>query len=434
MSTATWSAHPPGLYVLFFTEMWERFSYYGMRSLLMLYMLEARHFNVAHAGTIYGLYTGCVYLTPILGGLLADRHLGQRRAIAWGAVLMALGHFTLALPATAAFYPALVLLVVGNGLFKPNISVIVGQLYEVTDRRRDSAFSLFYMGINLGAFFSPLICGTLGQWVGWHYGFGAAGIGMLVGLGVYQWGQRHLGSHGLLPQARAARGAAPAAPVAPLTAMVWQRLGVLLVLALCGNVVFWAAFEQAGSSMTLFAEESTRLDLLGDHGRVPSSWFLAANPFFIALLAPLFTKLWQHLATRHREPSTPLKFALGLTLVAAGFAVMVAAGRAYELHGRVSMVWLLAAYFLHTCGELCVSPVGLSAVTKLAPARFASLLMGFWFASMALANFLGGDLAGDYAQLDKGTFFAIPALTAALAALVLLCMARPLQRMMHGVQ
>ena len=437
MSRQTGAAHPPALYVLFFTEMWERFSYYGMRSLLMLYMLQARQFTVAHAGAIYGLYTGLVYLTPLAGGYLADRSWGQKRAIWAGGLLMAIGHFVLALPYAAAFYPALALLVIGNGLFKPNISVIVGQLYAVGDRRREAAFSLFYMGINLGAVMSPLICGTLGQRVGWHYGFGAAGVGMLIGLAIFARGQRHLQQVGLAPLRPPTAAQPPSSANAQLETsrrVVLERLLVLLALALFGNVIFWAAFEQAGSSMTLFAEQATQLELGHSGWSLPSSWLLAVNPAFIALLTPAFTRLWLRLEASGHEPAVPLKFALGLTLVAAGFAVLATAGYVFDQgHLRVSIGWLLVAYFLHTCGELCVSPVGLSAVTRLAPTAFVSLLMGFWFASMAVANLLGGALASDYGQLAMADFFAIPALLAAFAALLLLVLARPLTRMMHGL-
>lgn len=422
--------HPAGLYVLFFTEMWERFSYYGMRALLLLYMIDALHYSEASAGRVYGWYTAAVFVTPVFGGILADRYLGQQRSILWGASLMALGHFLMAWPSSAGFIGALVLLVIGNGLFKPNISVIVGKLYEQDDSRRDAAFSLFYMGINLGAFLSPLICGTLGQKVGWHYGFAAAGLGMLLGLLIFSVGRKTLGEHGLHPvQNKNTVQSTQAA----LTRVQWQRLGVLFLLGLVGNVVFWAAFEQAGSSLTLFAEESTNRTITSLDWVMPSSWFQAANPLFIALVAPIFSIVWLKLAAYGREPSTPLKFAVGLMLLTCGFYTMVRAGAHVDAGQTVGMHWLMLAYFFNTCGELCVSPVGLSAVTKLTPAPLASVSMGLWFGSMAVANELGGMFAGSYEQMSRAEFFWVPTMTAAGAAVLLLVLARPLRRMMHGI-
>jgi POT family proton-dependent oligopeptide transporter len=456
--------HPKGLFVLFFTEMWERFSYYGMRALLILYMIEALHYDMHHAAAVYGLYQGLVYLTPVFGGLIADRYMGQRRAILLGSLLMAAGHFAMCFRPVGVFYFALGLLILGNGFFKPNISVIVGKLYADDDPRRDGAFSIFYMGINIGAFLSPLICGALGQLVGWHYGFGAAGVGMVLGTLIYICGQRHLGEHGLLPAPRvvetedqklvravaalsgltSASGGGPGAtqpsldggPGVPvkLTRIEWQRLGVLLALGVFGNIVFWAAFEQAGSSMALFADKSTRLHLALFNFDVPSSWFQSINPLFIGLLAPLFSAMWIKLAKRQREPSTPLKFVLGMLLVSAGFGTMVVAGHAFDASGaRVSMFWLVGAFFLNTCGELCLAPVGLSAVTKLAPARLASLMMGLWFGSMSIGNWLSGQLAGEYDVVSKAEFFSVPAYVALATGVLLLALCRPLQRYMHGV-
>jgi POT family proton-dependent oligopeptide transporter len=421
--------HPTGLYILFFTEMWERFSYYGMRALLLLYMTESLHYATHTAAAIYGAYTALAYITPIVGGYIADRFWGQQRSIMLGGSLMALGHFLMVWPSTAAFAGALALLVVGNGFFKPNISVIVGRLYSDDDPRRDGAFSLFYMGINLGAFLSPLICGTLGQRVGWHYGFGAAGIGMLLGLGLFAMGRHHLGTHGL----RATSDSLGAAGRPPLTRAAWQRLAVVAVLAIFGNIIFWAAFEQAGSSLTLFAEQSTDLTVAGSHWQMPSSWFQAANPLYIALMAPLFSWFWVALQRRGHEPSTPAKFAVGLALLAVGFYTMVCAGQRVDAGQTVGMGWLCATYFFNTCGELCISPVGLSAVTKLAPPRLASLVMGLWFGSMAIANAIGGDYAGSYETMGKAAFFRLPMVMASIAAVVLMLLVRPLRRMMHGI-
>jgi POT family proton-dependent oligopeptide transporter len=426
--TTLWG-HPKGLYVLFFTEMWERFSYYGMRALLMLYMIHGLHMSSRASANVYGWYTGLVYLTPILGGYLADTFLGQRKAIWIGGVLMAIGHFAMAFDSLWAFTVALGFLIVGNGFFKPNISVLVGQLYPQNDSRRDGAFTVFYMGINLGAFLSPLICGWLGQKLGWHYGFAAAGVGMLLGLAVYSWGQSYLGRAGLQPLKKIQNNNTDQAPVR-LSSKDWQKIGVIVLLGIFGNIIFWAAFEQAGSSLTLFAEESTRLHVSALKWDMPSSWFQSFNPLFIMLLAPLFSALWVGLAKRNKEPSTPLKFVMGMVLLAAGFGVMVAAGSYVDAGEKVHMGWLTCAYLLHTMGELCVSPVGLSMVTQLAPARLSSVMMGVWLASMALANFVSGLLAAEYSSMAKASFFSMPTTTALYAALALLALSPLLKKMM----
>lgn len=426
---ASLGGHPKGLYLLFAVEAWERFSYYGMRALLMLYMVNALNFSKENAGTIYGSYTSLVYLTPLIGGYLADRYIGQRRSIIIGGLLMAFGHFAMAFPPLPFFFSALALIAIGNGFFKPNISTIVGQLYTPDDPRRDGAFTIFYMGINLGAFFSPLICGTLGQEVGWHYGFAAAGVGMLAGLGLYvALGRKVLGELGMRPVPRPAKGEVQT----PLTSKERKQVIAIFIFTFF-SVFFWAAFEQAGSSLTLFADGETDLTfpLLGIP--FPSSWFQSVNPLLIFLLAPLFSRLWIDLARAGREPSSPIKFVAGLGLLAIGFVVMVAGAYVYKVSGPVSVFWLIGAYALHTLGELCLSPVGLSLVTKLAPLKFVSVLMGIWLASSSLANFLGGTFAGNYDAIDHPLFFAIPAATAGGAALVLLVFSKPLKRLMGGV-
>lgn len=425
--------HPRGLYVLFFTEMWERFSYYGMRSLLLLYMTQSLNYSVAQAGTIYGLYTGAVYFTPIVGGYFADRILGQQRAILIGAILMSFGHFVLAIPHTAAFFSALILLILGNGLFKPNISVIVGKLYAPDDPRRDAAFSLFYVGINLGAFLSPFVCGTLGQRVGWHWGFASAGIGMLLACLIFITGRSLLEGKGMHTEiSRIATGYSP--EKRSLTHIEWQRLGALGILAIVGNVIFWSAFEQAGSSLTLLAEHNTDLSIQTFHWQVPSSWFQAANPLFIAILGPLFSYVWPRLAQRQREPSTPIKFFMGLALPSIGFLMLSRAGTQID-HGKtISMTWLLAAYFFNTCGELCLSPVGLSVVTKLSPKHMSSLTMGLWFSSVAIANVIGGQFSGSYDSMSKASFFLIPSLTLGIGAMFLLALHKSILKLMHGVR
>jgi POT family proton-dependent oligopeptide transporter len=429
--------HPRGLGLLFVTEMWERFSYYGMRALLVLYLVNALRWDTARAASLYGTYTMAVYLTPLVGGYLADRWIGTRRSLVVGGAIIALGHFTLALPGMAAFYLGLALIVAGTGFFKSNVSTMVGQIYPAGDTRRDAGFTVFYMGVNLGAFFGPLVCGYLAQSerFGWHYGFAAAGVGMVLGLAAYLWGrERYLPGIGMGGVRRGAERAAGedrggrtalhaaigAGGGALLAALLGggSAVGILagvLVGAMFGVTVlgthgderrrvlalfivvffvifFWAAYEQAGSSLNLFADKNTDLALLG--WQIPSSWFQSVNPLAILIFAPAFAALWQSLAARRREPSTALKMVLGLFLLGVGFLFMMAGGRRADAGVLVSPAWLALAYLFHTLGELCLSPVGLSYVTKLAPARFASLLMGAWFLANAAANKIAGALAG----------------------------------------
>ncbi len=475
---------PKGLFLLFFVEMWERFSYYGMRALLMLYMVGPLMFSTEKASHVYGWYTGLVYLTPLLGGYIADRYLGQRKAIVVGAVLMALGHFAMAFPALPFFFGAMILLILGNGFFKPNISTVVGRLYEENDPRRDGGFTIFYMGINVGAFFSPLVCGALGEKVGWHYGFGAAGVGMVLGLVMYLWGQKSLlGDKGLKPADPQTDYWVPITLVTLMAAVLittamqfngyeifsripnWlkgfaglvvlvglvyayasrsekstlthvekQRLAVIFIMVFF-SVFFWSAFEQAGSSLTLFAKNETNrmLNLFGWQWEMPASFFQSLNPLFIVVLAPFFSGLWINLAEKGREPSSPVKFAIALGLLALGFVVMIAAAAAYQQSGPVSVMWLVAAYFFHTLGELCLSPVGLSLVTKLAPLQFGSLMMGVWFLSSVAAGFVGGFFAGNYDGMNHVNFFMIPTATGLGAALLLLLITPKLRKWMHGV-
>jgi len=485
VSNGNETKQPGGLFLLFFVEMWERFSYYGMRCLLVLYMVKALQFSTEKAGHIYGWYTGMVYLTPLIGGWIADRYLGQRKAIVIGGTLMALGHFAMAFNSMAFFFSALMLLILGNGFFKPNISTVVGSLYHEDDPRRDGGFTIFYMGINLGALFSSFVCGTLGEKVSFHLGFAAAGVGMVLGLTLYLLLQKKLlGDHCMKPSTPAKDYKAPIAIIATLifvlvisamhfcgysvidriprsvyyigacaavVAVVWgyitaqkkagltraekEKMGVVLLLTFF-SIFFWAAFEQAGSSLTLFAEYETNrvFTLFGHTWTMPTSYFQSVNPLFIILLAPLFSEMWIKLARRGKEPSTPIKFVTGLGLLSIGFMVMIAAASVAQKSGiRVSMLWLVGAYMLHTMGELCLSPVGLSMVTKLAPAQFASLLMGTWFLSSCAANFVGGILAGNYDAINHAKFFAIPTSTALLSALVLLIMTPKIKKWMHGI-
>ncbi len=432
--------HPRGLAFLFATEMWERFSYYGMRALLVLYMVKHLLLPGAAervwgygalkgglellfgplavqplASQIYGFYTALVYATPILGGLLADRLLGQRRMVVIGALLMAAGHFLMAFE--ALFFLALLLLILGNGAFKPNISTQVGGLYAPEDRRRDRAYSIFYVGINIGAFFSPLVCGTLGETLGWHYGFTAAGIGMVIGLGIYLCGQRALPPDPLAQ--RQARGAARTA----LAPEERRAILALLVLALF-TVFFWAGYEQQGNTIALWADDFTdRSVALGRwQSEIPTTWFQAVNPFLIFALTPVVVALWARQARRGGEPSTVAKMALGCGGLALANLVMVGAAAQAGAAGRASWLWLLLYFLILTWAELYLSPVGLSLVTKLAPARLLSLLMGAWLATSFLGNFLAGWLGSLWSGMDKAMFFAlIAAIAAAAGAGIALC-------------
>jgi len=444
--------HPPGLALLFVTEMWERFSYYGMRALLVLFLVASVEnggfgWSVQDASRLYGWYTGLVYLTPVIGGWIADRWLGTHRALVIGGTIIALGHFSLALESGPAFFAGLALIIVGTGLFKSNVSTMVGQLYPPHDPRRDSAFTLFYMGINLGGLLGSLICGYLGQSAafGWGWGFGAAGVGMVLGLAVYLAGRRRfLGDIGSRPAHALSLEAGHAGP---LRKEERDRLGAILLLALF-VVLFWMAFEQAGSSMTLFAERDTDratpgwLRWLIPDETVPAAWFQSLNPAFILLLAPVFSRVWQRLDAAGRSPSTPLKMALGLLLLGAGFAVLTLGAKLADAGVPVSPWWLVAAYLLHTCGELCLSPVGLAMVTRLAPLRLASLMMGVWFLANFAANLLAGYAAGTLERVARGEFvqllggqadfFLIFVLTSVAAGMGLAALAPVIRRLGHG--
>ncbi len=411
--------HPKGLFLLFVTEMWERFSYYGMRALLVLYAAAATHaanpglgWAEPQALKLYAWYTGFVYLTPLFGGWLADNFLGQRKSVIIGGLVMASGQFALAAPLDAmgttgafslgalgiafpdtptSFYVGLLLLVIGNGFFKPNISTMVGDLYPQGDARRDGAFTIFYMGINSGAFLAPLVCSTLGEdpAYGWRVGFMAAGIGMMLSVVIQlAFAQRYIGNVGREPAAHRSLRLA-GGKKEPLTQVERDRLRVIFVI-FTFVVIFWATFEQAGGLMNLFAEKYT--DRQAGSFLVPTGWFQSLNPLFIVLLGIPFSVLWNRLGTGGRNPPTPVKMYIGLAQVALGFVFLVVA--VFEMQHAVDMkagmIWLVLAYLFHTTGELCISPVGLSMVTKLAPLRLASLMMGVWF----LVNFVGNTLAG----------------------------------------
>jgi POT family proton-dependent oligopeptide transporter len=400
------SKQPPGLFLLFGVEMWERFSFYGMRAFLTLFLISKAGgfgWSKEQASHLYGWYQGLVYLTPLLGGYLADRLIGTHRSLIIGGIIIASGHFCLAVPAKSTFFLGLALIILGTGFFKSNISTMVGQLYSEKDRRRDAAFTIFYMGINLGASMGQIVCPKLADAFNWHVGFSAAGFGMVLGLIVYLiFKRRFLGTIGDIPAGRVHQTEKTSAAKQPLTALEKQGIAAIAILAFF-NIFFWMAFEQAGSSMTFFAEERTRRMFLGLNFLAP--YFQSVNSFSVILLAPVFAWMWTRLEARNRAPSTPVRFALGLFLLGSGFIVLVVGARISDGGSRVSPIWLIVTYVLHTCGELCLSPVGLSMVTKLAPARFASLAMGAWFFSFFISDLLAGFIAGAVEKVEKGQVF-----------------------------
>ena len=549
--------HPSGLYVLFGAEAWERFSYYGMRALLVLYLVNKLGYDRSHALEVYGLYTGLVYLTPLLGGYLADKILGRRKAVLIGGILMGLGQIFLMFPATLTL--ALGLLIAGNGFFKPNISTMVGGLYREGDARRDGAFTIFYMGINLGALFSPIICGNLGERVSWAVGFGSAAVGMALGLAQFIFGQRHLGDTGLPPKRADAaapvkggrgpyrEGDLPSGPPMTLAsrdyvdvliwcagtaALVygvlfawnfigpvwtalpgWPKLGLLLaavavvffqlykgtstsekqevtviIILVAFNIFFWMGFEQAGGTMTLFADEQTDrnvggLGLLfiaafvfgcaynfrrstknevsgqslwigltamfvlmgiatiglaiydlftGKTTNIPASQFQAINPLLIVALAPTFSNLWSKLDSGKFKSSTPTKMAIGMILLGLGFVVLYVGQKLAIASGtKASAAWLTAVYFVHTLGELCLSPIGLSMVTKLAPPRVTSLAMGLWLFSSAVANYLAGILESLLTKVNV-PIYGFLIISSIGPAVLLLALTPLLKKWMHG--
>ncbi len=497
MSEATardqqWFGHPRGLSTLFFTEMWERFSYYGMRTLLILFMTDTAYrglgMGAERAGAIYGLYTFGVYALALPGGWIADRLIGQRKAVLYGGVLIALGHYAMAVPSLATFYAGLFLIVLGTGLLKPNVSAIVGDLYTDKGARRDAGFSIFYMGINIGAFAGPLVCSYLGEgregapWVNWHYGFGAAGVGMTLALVQYIAGQKYiegcgeikseyaqadkiaaarrqfgiglgaivalvvvlvaLGKSGILPITLVGFAQATGIIVSILAALyfAWvigfvchdtterKRVGVCALLFL-GAAIFWSGFEQAGSSMNLFARDETDRVLFGTE--IAAGTLQAVNPMFIILLAPVMGMLWVWLD--RRSPSIPAKFGAGLILLGVGFLVL-AWGSTFLEQGKVGMQWLVVTYFFHTVGELCLSPVGLSSMTKLAPDRLVGQMMGTWFMGSALGNLIAGLVAGYIEDMPLPELFGTVATIVIVAGFVFLVLTPLVKKMIGNVE
>ena len=426
--------HPKGLFVCFATEMWERFSYYGMRALLILYLTKHWEFTDATSYLIYGAYTSLVYIMPVFGGMLADQILGSKKAVTYGAILLVFGHLGMTVESNEQiFYLSLALIVSGVGFLKPNISTMVGALYEEGDPRRDSGFTIFYMGINIGAFTATLLCGYLGEEIGWAYGFGAAGIGMLLGLFIFLWGQKYLEGLAEPPSNKYMtkingisyeNWAYISGVVMVLVTwflvqnsqLVGQLLGgfgiifigawLLYALLKCApeerdrlivvgililfSLIFWALFEQAGSSLNILTDRGVDRVIFG--WEVPASMFQSLNAGFIFTIAPLFALLWIALAKRNMEPSTPIKFSIGIVLVGLGFLALVYGMNSSE-GLQTGVIWIVLIYFLHTLGELCLSPVGLSSVTKLSPQRIVGFMMGMWFFASAAGNYVASLIA-----------------------------------------
>ena len=481
------AGHPPGLSTLFFTELWERFSYYGMRALLALFVVAPAAagglgLSTVEAARIYGNYTMAVYMLSIPGGFIADRYLGARHSVLIGGSIIACGHYTLAIPSLNAFYIGLALIAIGTGLFKPNISVMVGGLYPEGDERRDAGFSIFYMGINIGGLIAPLITGFLAQsaqfkgWLSewgfdpamsWHWGFGAAGVGMTLGLVAFLMQSNRLRSIGNAPAISAAGAgisllviAGTVAAIAltvlsdvphfqwlrslfllvPVAAIAWfaskvdldsKRIAAIFVLFIAA-MIFWAIFEQAGLTIAFFADKMTRTEIAGID--FPSAWVQSLNPLFVILLAPIFAWGWVRMGPR--QPASPTKFAIGLVFLGASFLLMVPAAM-LTADGKVSPLWLVGLFFLQTTGELCLSPVGLSAMTKLAPYRFVGLMLGVWFLAAAWGNKLAGVLGSGFTAGDAGDlamFFLQQALMVAVAAGLLFALTPWVKRLMSGVR
>ena len=421
--------HPVGLYFLFTTEMWERFSYYGMRSILVYYMMKQLMFAQEKASNYYGFYTAFTYMTPFLGGIIADRWLGQRKAVILGALIMAAGEFMLM--SQGLFIPALIVLIIGNGFFKPNISTQVGNLYSEGDHRRDRAFSIFYVGINLGSLFSPLVCGTLGEGYGWKWGFCAAGVGMLAGVVVQLFAQRHLAPDNIMKQAAKAEASqAPAKPVEPLTPEDWKKIGALVVLCVL-NIVFWATYEQQGNTMALWADNDTNRMIFG--WEMPASWYQAFNPLMIMILTPVVLGFWRWQEKRKSEPSSIAKMALGCLLLGGSYLILLPSATGVAAGGKAGLFPLTFATLVLTLGELYLSPVGLSLVTKLAPPRMVSMLMGMWFLSSFFGNYLCGYLGTFWEKMPHHSFFILLAGLSCGAGLAMFALIKPLKRAIgHG--
>ena len=447
--TGDFLGHPKGLFLLFGTEMWERFGYYGMRAILVLYLVAIVQdggfgWSNADALSLYGTFTMAVYITPLFGGWLADNVLGQRKAIIIGGLLMAAGHFTMGIPhgmlagqEENIFYLGLALLCLGNGLFKPNISTMVGDLYQEGDQRRDGAFTILYMGINIGGALGPLVAGYAAASMGWQYGFIVAGIGMLISVAMQViLSNKYLGDIGVEPAVKVAQAQSNSNTKEPLTKVETDRIKVIFTMSVF-SIIFWMGFEQAGGLMNLFANDYT--DRMLFDFEIPASWFQSLNSIFIIIFAPMVAIIW--LKLDKREPDSPIKFAIALIFLALGFVTMILAllsqGEGEPL--QISMMWLVLFYLFHTLGELCLSPIGLSMVSKLAPLRLASMLMGIWFLCTAVANkiagFVGSFLGEGEEALDNalGIFIGLGA-TAVISAVIMYLLSDKLVKWMHGAE
>jgi proton-dependent oligopeptide transporter, POT family len=428
--------HPLGLYVLFMTELWERFSYYGMRAILVLFLVsETSSENPGYgwaneeALALYGWYTMLVYLASIPGGILADRLLGAKRSVMVGGLLLCAGHGILAVDSLPTFYIGLGLIIAGVGCLKPNISTMVGSLYPPGDDRRDKGFTIFYIGINVGAFLASLIVGFVGETYGWHYGFGLAGIGMALGQVFYVWGQRYLEGIGDFIGQKENKD--NAAFNRPLTSVEKDRMKVMFLSFLI-IVVFWGAFEQAGGLMNLYAEEKTNRMLAGFE--IPASWFQSLNPFFIITLGTAVAGFWASWRRKGKESSSLFKMALGVLIMGWGFLFMTAASLEYADAGQSAMYWLVLAYLFHTVGELCASPVALSFITKLAPLKYASFMMGAYFAATGLGNKVAGLLGEASASAGELEIFTGIAIFCTVFGVLVLSLLKPLKRLTHGAE
>ena len=404
-SSGNWFGQPRGLTVLFLTEMWEKFSFFGMRALQIYYMIKQLHFSQADASLIYGLYAGGVYLTPIFGGYISDRWLGRRRAILAGGTLMALGHF--AMGSEPLFFTALVLIALGNGLFLPNLPSQVGDLYEANDPRRGGSYNIYYVGVNLGALLAPLVCGTLGELYGWHVGFGAAGVGMCLGLAIYALNGRYLPAD--RPRAAVKESAAPAAPAA-----IGRNLLPLLFVGLA-VIVFRCAYEQSGNTLAVWADAKVSMQLFG--AQIPVTWMQSLNPLFVFLFTPLVVAGWRRSAARGREPTPPVKMALGAAGVALSYAMLALVAMGGE---TVNGLWLLVFFALYTLGELYILPVGLGLFARLAPVGMGGTVIAAWFLASFGGNLLSGVVGRAWEWMGpSGFFLALAAISAASAAALL---------------